>query len=220
MSYLTKHTTPWGAWPINYVGNMTVIESDLFQILNHFWWSQNNTISEVDARKVFDKAYSQGRDRHSNAYISGQEHHERHGIITGKALLKYDLEIDDLSDDDVRKVCELYWMDYLCIPFEIPKACNLTDLILRHYGEDVEYGECWEYRTREWDPQFVEQYLNQDLNKKPNAKRGGHRKARISHNKGTKLKAKKGKPPITKSDHSITKSDSSISGSIAKYLGF
>ena len=50
---------------------------------------------------------------------------------------------DDLDDGDIRTICELYWMDYICIPFELPSVCNLTQLFIDHYGTDVMYNDCY-----------------------------------------------------------------------------
>lgn len=33
----------------------------------------------------------------------------------GDEALRYQIEVDDLNDDDVRRICELYWMDYICM---------------------------------------------------------------------------------------------------------
>ena len=34
-----------------------------------------------------------------------------------------------LTDDEVRKICDLYWMDFLCFPFELPPQCDRDKLL-------------------------------------------------------------------------------------------
>ena len=50
----------------------------------------------------------------------------------------------DLTDEEVRDVCESYWMDYICFPFDLPPQCNITELFIKHYGtdKDVEFVDC------------------------------------------------------------------------------
>ena len=172
MWFLTEHGTPWKPWPMNFVGNVTEIKEDLFQILMAFLW--NGTMSEKEAREEFESQYLQGRDRHSSGYVDGMEQ-EGGAKLKGDKLQKYQLEVGDLEDDEVRRICELYWMDYICIPFPVPKACNLTELLLRHYGNDVVYKDCWEYETQEWDTEFVDEYKNTTFNEK---KQGSKKKSR------------------------------------------
>ncbi len=56
--------------------------------------------------------------------------------------MHYNLELDELNDEDIRLVCEIYWMDFVCIPFEVPKPCNITHLLLKYYNKYVSYDDC------------------------------------------------------------------------------
>ena len=154
MYFLTEHGNPWKSWPINYIGNMSDLYLSTFEILYYFYWntSDGGYISKKDAFKMYKSKYHHGRDRHYKKYIDGGE---RTAVVKGYDILNYQIELDDLSDNDVRLICEIYWMDYICIPFPMPKQCNLTDLLLKHYGDDVVYRDCWEYNTENWSHSFV-----------------------------------------------------------------
>merc|ERR1712061_558970 len=114
------------------------IKESTFQILNHFYWNtseyKNNGKNgkwnaEGVARGLFEKRYHHGRNRHNQKYLNGGE---RRAQVKGKSILKYQIEVDDLEEEDIRKICDVYWMDYICLPFPVPDACNITELLLRH----------------------------------------------------------------------------------------
>merc|ERR1712110_1394128 len=108
--------------------------------------------------------------------------------VKGNRLRKYDLEVDDLSDEDVQRVCDMYWMDYLCVPFEIPRACSLERMILEHYGSDFRYKECWSYETRKFDDGFMKRYKETDftIKKKSKRKRRSRHRSRSTRNRKPK----------------------------------
>mmetsp|Transcript_36769 Transcript_36769/g.60551 ORF Transcript_36769/g.60551 Transcript_36769/m.60551 type:complete len:225 (+) Transcript_36769:3-677(+) len=171
MYFLTEHGNPWRWWPVNFVGNMTELTNITKEILWEFYWNTTdylealgakNTMSYAEAMREFDARYHHGRDRHNSVYLNGGE---RAGKVVGDDAMRYSVTPDMLSDEDVRTVCDLYWMDYICLPFPVPAACNLTDLILRHYGQDVVYKECWDYSTQEWDTEWKQMYLNGTVKK-------------------------------------------------------
>ena len=120
-------------------------------------------ISREEAYKRFVENYHHGRDRHKKKYLEGGE---RVGKTVGQDALRYQIELNDLEDDDIRKICDIYWMDYICIPFPMPKQCNLTELLLRHYGDDIVYKDCWEYETKEWDETFKNRYQNGSISRR------------------------------------------------------
>ena len=169
MYFLTEHGNPWKSWPMNYVGNTSEIKESVFEILYQFYWNttdymevekQQQMLSRDEAKSIYKDKYHHGRNRHNKKYLQGEE---RYAPVKGDELLKYQIELKDLMDHDIKKICEVYWMDYICLPFPMPKACNLTELLLRHYGDDVVYKDCWEYDTKEWDPTFRSKYKSKEL---------------------------------------------------------
>ena len=53
-------------------------------------------------------------------------------------LSKWIISKEDLSDDDVRKICELYAFDYLCLfPFDLPPQCDKQKLMDIHNGTNI-----------------------------------------------------------------------------------
>ena len=63
----------------------------------------------------------------------------------GKDNVESDFNIKrvNLTDDDIRTICEIYWIDYICFPFDVPKQCNITDLFIKHYNKHVTYNDCY-----------------------------------------------------------------------------
>ena len=55
----------------------------------------------------------------------------------------FSIKRSELSDDDIMKICKIYWIDYICLPFDVPHQCNLTDLFATHYKKHVTYNECY-----------------------------------------------------------------------------
>ena len=74
-----------------------------------------------------------------------RDRHQKDDAWFKKGAHAQNVEISQFSDDDVRLVCEIYWMDYLCVPFELPPQCNLTHLVLKYYGTHVVYDDCYEF---------------------------------------------------------------------------
>ena len=56
---------------------------------------------------------------------------------------EFDIERDALNDSDIRMICDLYWIDYICFPMQVPRQCNITDLLLAHYGKHITFNDCY-----------------------------------------------------------------------------
>ena len=58
-------------------------------------------------------------------------------------LSKFSLERSQLSENDISNLCDIYWMDYLCFPFDIPNECDLDKIYNEHYGVELIYKDCY-----------------------------------------------------------------------------
>ena len=56
---------------------------------------------------------------------------------------KFDIKGEELMDTDIANICKIYWLDYMCFPFQVPIECDLEQIIREHYGVDVEYKPCY-----------------------------------------------------------------------------
>ena len=121
MIHLLNRTFQW--FPYNYIGDLKQFDISFKQILNEFSDKYHNN------KTLYDKYVHRARNRQTGDY--------------GNVLKSQVITINDLSDDDIKKVCEIYWIDYLCLPYDIPQQCNITDLFVRHYGDDVTYMDCY-----------------------------------------------------------------------------
>ena len=111
--------------PFNFIGDLKNLAVDLPQILEPFILDEalrrNHTkfMELVKKRRVQDVDYSD------------------------PTASKFRIDRSELSDEDVSSICDLYYLDYLCLPFDIPPECDLDKLIEDHYGNDVEYNDCY-----------------------------------------------------------------------------
>eukprot|EP01083_Nonionella_stella_P243974 849616_1 len=108
----------------NFIGNINELTIDLPQILNPFI---NDTKLQNNATLLMEY-FEHQRDRNSQTY-------ETHSTE------QFNIDKSELSEQDIQNICEIYWMDYICFPFEIPEPCNITYLMHKHYGSDVEYDD-------------------------------------------------------------------------------
>lgn len=112
--------------PFDFVGNLSEIELTFPLILDEF----SDQMHENP--KLFGQNFRNGRDRNKGYVRKGRKYASIHR--------------NELSDDDIRDLCELLWMDYICLPLDVPKQCNITLLFLQHYGNDVVYNDCYHVR--------------------------------------------------------------------------
>eukprot|EP01084_Bolivina_argentea_P104307 186778_1 len=126
----------------NFIGNIQELDNDLPQIMEPFIRDEklkNNSYS------LMQTYFSRKRHR-TNKYsdYSSQSNIAQHiGDRNKKLLNKFNVKESMLDDVDINNLCNVYWLDYICFPFDIPIQCNLTDIIIRHYGIDVEYKPCY-----------------------------------------------------------------------------
>ena len=76
-----------------------------------------------------NKYFIHERNRNDNKYTQGLE--------------KFIISESEFNDNDIIRICDIYWMDYICFPFDIPIQCDLKDLIKKHYYKHVEYKPCY-----------------------------------------------------------------------------
>ena len=140
----------WDKYKLNYVGDMSMMQETLYKIMVEY---SDINVDELDFDTFKKKYYHLERDRHTKAYQEANNpnkwpkqkkmrntgQHDTQNIITKNLVL----ERKDMDDELIQLICELYWLDYLCLPFDIPKQCNITQLFLQHYGNDVVYDDCY-----------------------------------------------------------------------------
>ena len=114
----------------NYIGNLDNLNNDLPQIISRFVINDTFFDGIGNYSAFMDKYFNHKRDRNGRNYVN-------------KIVDKFNFKISDLSDKDISDICEIYWLDYICFPFDIPKQCNLTLLLIKHYGKHVEYKSCY-----------------------------------------------------------------------------
>merc|ERR1712051_560287 len=99
-------------FPFDFIGNLTSDFDAAFRIiLDEFSDAVHQNSS------LYGEYVQRARNRESGYYGNV----DREDVV----------ERGDLSDDDLRRVCEIYWIDYICLPFEVPPQCNLTDLFVK-----------------------------------------------------------------------------------------
>ena len=109
---------------LNFIGNLANMVNDM-KILLAPYFKQNYIVGqEID--NVFDKSKSgnnnSGRHRHS------KEYNQRGVAEMARIFSAFSFERKQLSDNDIFKLCHIFWVDYVCFPFQIPKQCDLDQL--------------------------------------------------------------------------------------------
>ena len=112
----------------------------------------NNDDDDVEFSNFMYQWFYQSRNRHSAEYLQmfGKSNNNNKGINRknnrkvdiDSILENYNLEMNDLDDQDIQQLCQIFWIDYLCFPFDLPRQCNLTTLFLQHFGNHVTYRSC------------------------------------------------------------------------------
>eukprot|EP01084_Bolivina_argentea_P039542 73067_1 len=107
MIHLLNHTFEW--FPYNYIGNLSGdFDISFKMILDEFSDAYHQN------KSLYYKYVTWARNRESGHY--------------GNVLKEDVVTKNDLSDEDMKTICEIYWIDYICLPFDVPKACNISDL--------------------------------------------------------------------------------------------
>ena len=119
----------------NFIGNLDNLSKDLPQLLNGYLIDDELKYNDS---LLMEQYFSHQRDR-NDTKNDEVFHNEKY---LDAALLyfdrRYNLKISQLKDDYVKLICEIYWMDYLCFPFNLLSQCNLTYLMDKHYGIDLQ----------------------------------------------------------------------------------
>ena len=114
-------------FPFDFVGDLKDFDAAMRAILFEFVWPYLE-----EHPRFIDYALTSYRRRAGNPRFYGD------------ALRSdFNLERANLSDADVRMICEVYWVDYLCLPFKVPAQCNVTELMRKHYGAHLTFNHCY-----------------------------------------------------------------------------
>ena len=111
--------------PFNFIGDLKHFGEDFPQIVRQF---------------VVDKELRRNRTKLQELMI--QKRTRSHHTFD-EDLSRFQVDRSQLSNEDIQRICELYWLDYLCFPFDIPRQCNVHKLMEKHYGIDVVYNDCY-----------------------------------------------------------------------------
>eukprot|EP01083_Nonionella_stella_P096282 270583_1 len=144
--YLNIHTAPnviFLSGPskdlYNFVGVVSNLNKDLPQILQSFIMDQRIRYNS----SLLMTEYFIHTNGHDDSTDSDVWMH-RYGVnISEVNTTKFDIKISELNDGDIDHLCQIYWIEYICFPWDVPAACNLTDLFVQHYGKHVEYRPCY-----------------------------------------------------------------------------
>ena len=109
----------------NFIGHLQSLNNDLPQILSD---------GEIDSDEFMEKYFFRRRDSNDTQWTTN----DLQQTIEG-----FHLDISQLSAKDISNICELYWMDFMSLPFELPKECDIDKLIVKHYGKNIVYKSCY-----------------------------------------------------------------------------
>ena len=110
-----------------FIGNLKNIVSDLKVILRPYFrekYLKDKTMVDKEIDRIFDSSkHFIPRDRHSKQYIQ----HETDPVMV-PIINAFSFERQRLTDQHIFKLCNIFWVDYVCFPFQIPPQCNLSQI--------------------------------------------------------------------------------------------
>ncbi|ETO18270.1 hypothetical protein RFI_19007 [Reticulomyxa filosa] len=118
--------------PMDYIGRMESMEITLPYLMEHF--TADNNATELIQYLTENQFRSRTKD---DSYISE---------IMAKPSLQKDntVTVEQLSDEMILWICDLYWIDFYCLDLELPdrvqaECQNIIDQNLQRFGEQNEY---------------------------------------------------------------------------------
>eukprot|EP01083_Nonionella_stella_P092847 260060_1 len=109
----------------NFIGDLYNLKQDLPQVLHSNIVDEKVKENDALLMEYFDTK----RNRHSASYTNNRTN-------------RFSVDRSELSDADIKTLCEIYWQDYMCLPFDIPTQCDIVQIFRQHYGRDVTYADC------------------------------------------------------------------------------
>ena len=115
-----------------FIGDLKNLGNDLPKLLNGYL-SDEQLKNNGDL--LMEKYFPSQRNR-NNATTDPILARQSHNRLRHDA--KYNLKSSQLGDDYIKKLCEIYFMDYLCFPsFRLPSQCDL-DSLMEHIGVELQ----------------------------------------------------------------------------------
>ena len=111
--------------PFSFIGDLRYFTEDFPKIVEPF-------IADEELRR-----------NHTKFMELMKDHKVRKNDNWDYKLRQFNIDRSELSDDDLMTICEMYYLDYLCLPFDLPEPCDVNKLIEKHYGVDVVYDDCY-----------------------------------------------------------------------------
>ena len=103
-------------------------------------YNYNNDFPQILKPLIIDEELKQNRTKLMK-YLETQR--DRSSDNKFMDLSKFSLKRSQLDKDDISSLCDIYWMDYLCFPFDIPIECDLEKMFTDHYGVELLYKDCY-----------------------------------------------------------------------------
>eukprot|EP01083_Nonionella_stella_P211942 765833_1 len=144
-NFLDKHTAPNVNFMytyrdlFNFVGVINNVNNDMPQVLQSFVVDEEvKNDPELLMSKYFIHQNARTEEVYSDKFV--RKYHINVSEINDD---KFNFNILDLSDKDIHNLCEIYWLEYICFPWDVPPACNLAELFMKHYDKFVRYKPCY-----------------------------------------------------------------------------
>lgn len=119
----------------NFIGNIQTLNQDLPKILSPYLKNKTRQRVENNADKFMKRTFYHQHDRYSI-------HQYREEMTQAFVKDISDLKIEIDGDEYINKLCQIYWIDFMCLPFQVPDECNLTQMYKQHYKKHIEYKQC------------------------------------------------------------------------------
>lgn len=124
----------FGFLPFDYIGDLREFEVAFKMILHEFshFFHRNP--------QKYKKIVRHLRQREEGGTAQRYKRKKNYVRAVDK---EYFITREQLSDADFRAICDVYWMDYLCLPFDVPEQCDIEAMFRKYYGEFIGYNDCY-----------------------------------------------------------------------------
>merc|ERR1712228_271920 len=121
-------------FPFDFIGELKEFDVALKMILSEF---SDYLYENPDKYELFVKHL---RDRTGDKNPKKYRKKENYADATKR---EYFINREDLSDADIAIICEVYFLDYICMPFDIPIQCDIESMFEKYYDRFITYNDCY-----------------------------------------------------------------------------
>ena len=119
----------------SFIGNIKNLNQDLPKILIPYLKNQTKNIAQNNPQLFMKNNFYSKHHRNSKRDYSDK-------MSKAFVLDLSNLRSEINGNEYINKICQIYWIDFICLPFQVPDECNLTQMYQQHYNKHIKYQQC------------------------------------------------------------------------------